>query len=69
MVHITIYWECNNYGKLVIKSCQVSNLSKGKSFIKLIVNLDTMIKNVKHVGLNIIIVTVFLNTQVLKMIL
>ena len=29
---------------------------------------DTMIKNVKHVELNISIVTVFWNTQILKMI-
>ena len=30
------------------------------------INLDMIIKNVKHVELNISIVTVFLNTRVLK---
>ena len=39
-----------------------------KEFIELNVNLDTMIKNVKHVELNISIATVFLNTHILKMI-
>ena len=39
-----------------------------KEFIKLNVNTDTMIKNVKLAQLNINIVTVFLNTQTLKMI-
>ena len=39
-----------------------------KEFIKLNVNLDTMIKNVKHVELNISIATVSLNTQILYMI-
>ena len=39
-----------------------------KEFIELNVNWDMMIKNVKHVELNISIATVFLNTQILKMI-
>ena len=39
-----------------------------KKFIELNVNLDTMIKNVKHVELNISIAIVFLNTQILKII-
>ena len=39
-----------------------------KEFIKLNVNTDTMIKNVKLAQLNINIVTVFLNTQTSKMI-
>ena len=39
-----------------------------KQFIELNVNWDMMIKNVKHVELNISIATVFLNTQILKMI-
>ena len=34
-----------------------------KEFIKFNVNLGTMIKNVKHIELNISIVTVFLNIQ------
>ena len=38
-----------------------------KEFIELNVNLDTVRKNVKHVERNISIVTVFLNTQILKM--
>ena len=36
-----------------------------KEFIELNVNSDTMIKNVKHVKLNISIETVFWNTQIL----
>ena len=39
-----------------------------KKFIELNVNSDTMIKNVKHVELNISIATVFWNTQILKVI-
>ena len=39
-----------------------------KEFVKLNVNIDTMTKNDKHVELNISITTVFLNTQILKMI-
>ena len=39
-----------------------------KKFRELNVNFDTMIKNVKHVELNISIATVFLNAHILKMI-
>ena len=39
-----------------------------KRFIELNVNMDMMIKDVRLVELNISIVTVFLNTQILKMI-
>ena len=39
-----------------------------REFIELNVNLDTIIKNVKNMELNISIATVFLNTQILKMI-
>ena len=39
-----------------------------KEFIKLKVKVDTMIKNVKLSEVNINIVTIFLNTQFLKMI-
>ena len=39
-----------------------------KKFRELNVNFDTMIKNVKHVELNINIATVFLNAHILKMI-
>ena len=39
-----------------------------KKLIELNVNLNTMIKNVKHEKLNISIATVFWNTQILKMI-
>ena len=42
----------------------VNNLPKGE----LNVNSDTMIKNVKHVEVNISVLTVFYNTQILKMI-
>ena len=39
-----------------------------KEIIELNVNSDIMIKNVKHVELDISIATVFLNTQTLQMI-
>ena len=39
-----------------------------KEFIKLNVNMDTMIKNVKLIEINITIATVFLNTKTFKMI-
>ena len=39
-----------------------------KEFIELNINTDTMIKNVKHVELNISIATELLNIQTLKMI-
>ena len=39
-----------------------------KEFIELNVNLDMAIKIVKHVELNVSIATVFLNSQILKMI-
>ena len=39
-----------------------------KEFIELNVNLDKIIKNMKHVKLNISIATVSLNTQISKMI-
>ena len=38
-----------------------------KEFIELSVTSDTTITNVRYVELNISIVTVFLNTQILKM--
>ena len=44
----------------------VNNLSEGVYRIKC--KFGEMIKNVKHVELNINIATVFLNTQILKMI-
>ena len=39
-----------------------------KEFVKLNVNADTIIKNVKFAELNLNIATVFLNTNTLKMI-
>ena len=48
--------------------CQILSIMFLKEFIKLNVNIDKMIKNVKLVKLNISIVTVFLNTQILEMI-
>ena len=48
--------------------CQILSIIFLKEFIKLNVNIDKMIKNVKLVKLNISIVTVFLNTQILEMI-
>ena len=40
-----------------------------KEFIKLNVNMDEIIKNVKHVELNTKMASAFLNTKTLKMIL
>ena len=37
-------------------------------FLELNINSDTMIKNVKHMEVNISIATVFLNTQIINMI-
>ena len=39
-----------------------------KEFMELNINLDMMIKSVKHVELNTSIATIFLNTQILRMI-
>ena len=47
---------------------QILSMIFPKKFIELNINSDTMIKNVKHVELNVSIVTVFLNKQILKMI-
>ena len=47
---------------------QILSIICVKEFIELNINSDTMIKNVKHVELSISIVTVFLNTQILKII-
>ena len=52
-------------GKLIIKSCQIIVIKK---LIALNVNWDTIIKNVKLAELHTKYVTVFLNTQTLKMI-
>ena len=49
-------------------SYQILSIIFLKEFIELNVNSDMMIKNVKHVELNISIATVFLNTQILKMV-
>ena len=45
---------------------QIMSIIYLKEFMKLNVNSDTMIKNVKHVGLHINIATFFLKTQILK---
>ena len=47
---------------------QIFSLIFLSEFIKLNANSDIMIKNVKLVGLNISIATVFLNTQILNII-
>ena len=39
-----------------------------KEFVEINVNINMMIKNVKHLELNISIVTIFLNTPILKII-
>ena len=48
--------------------CQILSIIFLKEFIKLNVNTDTKIKNVKLAELNVSIVTVFLNSQPLKII-
>ena len=48
-------------------SCQILSINFLKEFVKLNLDMDVMIKNVKLVELNISIATVFLNTQPLKM--
>ena len=53
-------------GEQVTLSNLVNSLSKG--IFKSNVTMDMIIKNVKFAELNINIVTVFLNTQTLKMI-
>ena len=47
---------------------QILSITFLKEFIELNVNSDRMIKNVKHVELNVSIGTVFLNIQTLKVI-
>ena len=48
--------------------CQVLQIIFLQEFIELNINLDMMTKNVKLAELNIIIATVFLNIQTLKII-
>ena len=52
-------WQAHNQILLIISL---------KEFIALNVNLNMRIKNVKHVKLNLIIVTALINTKILKMI-
>ena len=52
-------WQAHNQILLIISL---------KEFIALNVNTNMKIKNVKHVKLNIIIVTALINTLILKMI-
>ena len=47
---------------------QILSIILVKEFTELNVNADSMIKNVKHVDLNISIASVFLSIQILKMI-
>ena len=47
---------------------QIMSIIFQKEFIELNVNSDTVIKNARHVVLNISIATVFWNTRILKMI-
>ena len=47
---------------------QIFSITFLMELIKLNVNTDTMIKNVKHVELNISIVIAFVNMKILKMI-
>ena len=62
-----------NYNLLMLQdlrqACyQILTIIFLKEVIKLNVNTDTMMKNVKLVELNINVATVFLNSQILKMI-
>ena len=54
--------------RFMASSYQILSITFLKKFIELNINFDMMIKNVKHVELKISIATVFLNTQILKMI-
>ena len=47
---------------------QILSIIFPNEFIELNVNSDTMMKNVKHVELNISTTTAFLNTQIINMI-
>ena len=47
---------------------QISSISFLKEFIDLNISSDMMIKNIKHMKLNISIVAVSLNSNILKMI-
>ena len=47
---------------------QIMSIIFQKEFIELNVNSDTVIKNARHVVLNISIATVFWNTRIFKMI-
>ena len=47
---------------------QISSIFFLKEFIELNVNLHKILKNVKHVELNISTATVFFNTEILKII-
>ena len=55
-------------GRFMASSLSIFSTSFLKEFIELNVELDTMIKNVKHAELNISIATVLLNIKTLKMI-
>ena len=48
--------------------CQILSIIFLKELVELNVNSDRIIKDVKHVELNLSIATVFWNTQTLKMI-
>ena len=66
-----IYPTC--YNLLIVRDLrqahyQIRSIIFLKEFIDFILNTDTMIKNVKHVELNIKIVSAFSNTLTLKMI-
>ena len=61
------------YSLLIVKDLwqahyQIVSITFLKELIELNVNSVTMVKNVKHVELNISIAAVFMNTQILKMI-
>ena len=48
--------------------CQILSIIFLKELVELNINSDRIIKDVKHVELNLSIATVFWNTQTLKMI-
>ena len=55
-----------NSTRFMVSHYQIVSIIFLKEFIELNVNMDAMIRNVKHVELNISITTVLLNIQILK---
>ena len=65
-IYISYILQFIDSARFLVSSFHILSIIFLKEFIELNVNSDTMIKNVKHMELNISIATVFLNTQFLK---